>query len=107
MNLYINDEEVQIIHVNKAHTDDNSIIYFKGSNVIHMGGSINGMISAVEMALTLSNRQTKAIAGHGPVGDTEGLKRYLIMLKSAHRIISNEKNKGRVSATYKKNLTLF
>jgi glyoxylase-like metal-dependent hydrolase (beta-lactamase superfamily II) len=111
LNLYTNGEEVQIIHVNNAHTDDDSIIYFKGSNVIHMGdiyftsglpyidtnigGSINGMIHAVELVLTMSDRQTKIIAGHGPVGDKEGLKRYLIMLKNAYTIISNEKKQGK------------
>jgi len=111
LNLYFNNEEVQIIHISNAHTDNDSIIYFKGSNVIHMGdiyftsglpyidadigGDIDGMIKAVEIALTISNEQTKVIAGHGPISDSKGLKQYLIMLETSRSIINDAKMKGK------------
>jgi len=111
LSLHINNEVAQIIHINNAHTDNDSIIYFKGSNVIHMGdiyftsglpyidtdigGDIDGMIKAVELAITMTNEQTKVIAGHGPVGDSEGLKHYLRMLETSRSIISNEKKRGK------------
>jgi glyoxylase-like metal-dependent hydrolase (beta-lactamase superfamily II) len=111
LNLYFNDEEVQIIHIKNAHTDNDSIIYFKGSNVIHMGdiyftsglpyidieigGDIDGMINAVEVALTMSNEQTKVIAGHGPVSDSKGLKQYLAMLKVSRSTINDAKKHGK------------
>ncbi|NIO08724.1 MAG: MBL fold metallo-hydrolase [Deltaproteobacteria bacterium] len=35
--FHLNGEEVQVLKVPNAHTDGDSIIHFKGSNVIHMG----------------------------------------------------------------------
>ncbi|MDH5367542.1 MAG: MBL fold metallo-hydrolase, partial [Cyclobacteriaceae bacterium] len=62
--FYFNEEEVHIIHIPKAHTDGDALIYFKTSNIMHTGdgfvrygypfidvsagGSIDGMIAAQE-----------------------------------------------------------
>jgi glyoxylase-like metal-dependent hydrolase (beta-lactamase superfamily II) len=40
------------------------------------GGTIQGMISAVEKGLVLSNDETRVIAGHGPMSDRAGLQEY-------------------------------
>jgi len=37
INLHINGDTVQAIHLAHAHTDGDSFIYFKGANVIHAG----------------------------------------------------------------------
>jgi len=74
-------------------------VKFEKANVIHMGdtyfssfypiidlesgGSINGMIAAVDRALPMIDAQTKIIAGHGPVGDLAGLTEYRAMLAGA------------------------
>jgi glyoxylase-like metal-dependent hydrolase (beta-lactamase superfamily II) len=98
--LHMNGEAVTAHHVPRGHTDGDSIVHFEGSNVIHMGdiffnerypfidldggGSIQGLISAVELGLQLADKQTRIIAGHGPiVSDQSGLLAYYDLLVKA------------------------
>jgi len=92
MNLHFNGEEVLIFHVHNAHTDGDGIVWFPKSNVIHMGdtyfagrypyidisvgGSIDGIIEAVNRVLFLVNEETRIIPGHGAVSNKEELKKY-------------------------------
>jgi len=110
ISFHMNGEEARVIHVDNAHTDGDSIVWFKGSNVIHMGdtyfsarlpfidvpggGDIDGMISATEMVLSVADDQTKIIPGHGPLSDKAGLQRYHDMLVKARGLIADLKAKG-------------
>lgn len=110
MSLHLNGEDTRVIHVSGAHTDGDSIIHFKGSNVIHMGdlffnelfpfidvpngGSIDGMIRGADTAIGLSDDATKIIPGHGPVTDKAGLTAYRNMLKETRDIVADMKAKG-------------
>ena len=94
--FHLNKQEIQIVHHKNAHTDGDSIVFFKTANVIHMGdnffnglypfidassgGSVSGMIKAVEEALKLANDKTKIIPGHGSLGDKKALTAYRDML---------------------------
>lgn len=97
--LHLNGEPVAVTHVPHGHTDGDSIIYFPISNVLHMGddyfnglypyidldggGSIQGMIDAVELGMELSNSETQIIPGHGPLSDLAGLTAYHDFLVAA------------------------
>jgi glyoxylase-like metal-dependent hydrolase (beta-lactamase superfamily II) len=97
--LHLNGEAVTAHHVPRGHTDGDSIVHFAGSNVLHMGdifflglypyidldggGSIQGMIAAVDLALTLADDGTQVIPGHGPVSDRAGLLEYRDLLARA------------------------
>jgi glyoxylase-like metal-dependent hydrolase (beta-lactamase superfamily II) len=97
--LHLNGEAVTAHHVPRGHTDGDSIVHFAGSNVLHMGdiffkglypyidldggGSIQGMIAAVDLALTLTDENTRVIPGHGPVSDRAGLLDYRLFLAKA------------------------
>ena len=90
--FYVNGDSVQVLHVKNAHTDGDAIVMFLGANVIHMGdiyfngiypfidvssgGSLAGIISAVDHALAMTNEGTKIIPGHGPLGDRASLMAY-------------------------------
>jgi glyoxylase-like metal-dependent hydrolase (beta-lactamase superfamily II) len=90
--LHLNGESVSVHHVPRGHTDGDSIVHFPVSNVVHMGdiyfnglypyidldggGSIQGMIGAVELGLELSDEQTRIIPGHGPLSNRAELQRY-------------------------------
>lgn len=92
VSLHLNGESVTAYHVPRGHTDGDSIVYFSGSNVLHMGdvffngrypyidldggGTVQGMISAVEKGLELCDGETRVIAGHGPLSDKAGLQEY-------------------------------
>jgi glyoxylase-like metal-dependent hydrolase (beta-lactamase superfamily II) len=90
--LHLNGEAVTAHHVPRGHTDGDSLVHFPGSNVLHMGdiffnglypyidldggGTVQGMIAAVALGLSLANDQTRVIPGHGPVTDKAELQRY-------------------------------
>src|SRR5688572_24767111 len=94
--FHINGDSVRVFHVPPAHTDGDAIVHFAKANVIHMGdtfhnaglpftdlssgGSLNGIITAADKVLTMSNAQTKIIPGHGPLADRARLQAYRNML---------------------------
>ena len=98
MTLHLDGEEMLLIHPkNPAHTDGDTVVFFKKSNVIHMGdlyfeglypfidtdagGSINGMIEADEEMMKLMDDKTIVIPGHGPVTNKKQLEAFVSMLK--------------------------
>jgi len=111
ISLHMNGEDARVIHVKNAHTDGDSIIHFKGSNVIHMGdtffndrlpfidvangGSIGGMINTAEMVLAITDAETMVIPGHGKVTDKAGVMAYLAMLEESRRIVGTLKREGK------------
>jgi glyoxylase-like metal-dependent hydrolase (beta-lactamase superfamily II) len=77
-------EEVELIHPAAAHTDGDTIVWFKHANVMEVGdlpasirfnnigvddgGSIDGMIADGKLVMSLANEKTKIVPGHlGPV----------------------------------------
>ena len=99
MSLHLNGESATAYYVANGHTDGDSIIHFPVSNVIHMGdmhfnglypfvdldagGSIQGMIAAADLGLSLANESTHIIPGHGPLATMEDLKSYRAYLAKA------------------------
>ena len=95
---YFNGEGIQLIHLRAAHSDGDSIVHFRGSDVISTGdifstttfpiidisrgGSINGVVDALNrlMDLVISEYQTEGgtllIPGHGRVCDVADLATY-------------------------------
>jgi cyclase len=94
--FHLNGDDIHAFHVPPAHTDGDAIVHFRTANVVHMGdiffngmypfidistgGSIDGMIGAVDRVLRLTNADTKIIPGHGPVGTRVELQAYRDML---------------------------
>lgn len=82
--FHLNGDEVRVLHVPRAHTDGDAVVHYRGANVIHAGdvffngrypfidadsgGSIAGMLAAMDVVLGLADDDTIIIAGHGPVG---------------------------------------
>ncbi|MES2796109.1 MAG: MBL fold metallo-hydrolase [Bacteroidota bacterium] len=85
MNLYLNEEEVVIFHVDNAHTDGDALFYLPKSNVIHTGdcfmkgrfpfidrnsgGSVNGWLRVASYVLTVIDDETTIIPGHGDLAN--------------------------------------
>jgi len=111
MTFHLNGDEIHVFHLGRVHTDGDAIVQFKKANVIHMGdiyfngmypfidvsvgGSINGMIKAVQRILILCNENTKIIPGHGPLSDRAGLEKYLTMMVSVRDQIAREIKAGK------------
>ncbi len=111
ISFHLNGDSVQAIHVPHAHTDGDSFIYFKNANVIHAGdlffngfypyidvthgGSLKGMIKAVDKVLAMADDKTQIIPGHGPRGDKAQLTRYRQMLNTAYERLRKLKAAGK------------
>ena len=111
LTLHWNNDELQVVHVPNAHTDGDSYVHFKSANIIHAGdlyfagmypfidpdsgGSIVGVIAAVEQILTLCDDSTRIIPGHGPLSNKAELTRYHAMLTTAHQRIQALKDQGK------------
>jgi cyclase len=122
LHFYFNDEAIYIFHVHNAHTDGDAMVYFPKANVLHMGdvyfqgkypfidlnsgGSIDGVIKAVEMALLLIDDDTKVIPGHQNDSDKKELTAYYNMLKDIRQAVKDEINKGKTLAEVKQNTAL-
>jgi cyclase len=111
MSLHLNGDEARIIHVENAHTDGDSMVFFKGQNVLYTGdvffhgmfpfidvdhgGSIGGMIAAIDRAIALVDENTKVVPGHGPVTDKAGLAKYRDFLQDSSDIVAAHKAAGK------------
>jgi cyclase len=105
ISFHLNGDEVNVFHVLNAHTDGDAVVHFKRANVIHTGdvyfngrypfidsgsgGSIGGMITAVEQILALTDANTLIIPGHGDLSDSKGLEAYRDMLRGTQHAIAN------------------
>jgi len=94
--LHYNGDDLEVMHVPNAHTDGDAIIRFRKANVVHMGdvffnyrypiidggsgGSIAGVISAVDAVLLTLDERTKVIPGHGALASKADLVAYRDML---------------------------
>jgi glyoxylase-like metal-dependent hydrolase (beta-lactamase superfamily II) len=99
---FFNGEGVQLLHMPKANTDGDSIVYFRGSDVIALGdlmatesypvfdvekgGSINGIIDGLNGVLDLAISEfrleggTMMVPGHGRIVDSGDVAYYRDML---------------------------
>lgn len=95
---FFNGEGVQLLHLPAAHTDGDSLVYFRGSDVIaagdlylttsypiidvQRGGTINGVIDALNRILGLAIAEfrteggTLVIPGHGRISDSADVAYY-------------------------------
>lgn len=96
LTLHVNGQSITGIHVEHAHTDGDTIVYFREANAMHMGdtffngmypyidrssgGHIDGIIGAAARALSLADESTKIMPGHGPLAGKADLQRYHDML---------------------------
>ena len=95
--IHFNGEDVEIIHVPAAHSTGDTIVFFRGSNVISGGdifaitrypvvdfdggGRVTGMIDGLNRMVALSdparvNGRTYIVPGHGRLCDREDLIKY-------------------------------
>lgn len=111
VSFHLGEHGIRAFHVPHAHTDGDSVVHLPEANVIHAGdivfyglypfvdvdsgGSLPGMISAVERIAELADENTAIIAGHGgPVIDREQLLGYHEMLTTVHERLGEALDEG-------------
>jgi glyoxylase-like metal-dependent hydrolase (beta-lactamase superfamily II) len=82
--FHLNGGDIEVAHVEPAHTDGDSIVWFTKEDVVHMGdtfmtagsypfadvgsgGSLVGFVDAADKVLARARDTTRIIPGHGPV----------------------------------------
>jgi cyclase len=94
--FHINGDAVMSYHVPPAHTDSDSIVWFKNANIVHTGdvfaaylypfidvengGSVPGIVSAIDRLLPTLNDSTRVIPGHGPLSGKKDVIAYRNMI---------------------------
>src|SRR5271169_5819004 len=109
--VHLNGEDIRALHFPAGHTDGDAIVFFPKANVVHMGddfvrygypfidvdsgGSINGMIDAVEKVIGQLPPDVKIIPGHGPVSSLDDVRAYLTMLKATRDAVAGALRDGK------------
>lgn len=94
--FHLNGDEIRVMHVDPAHTDGDAIVHFTKADVLHLGdtffngrypfidessgGSVDGVIDAIDRGLRIAGEDTKIIPGHGPLATKNDLRAYRGML---------------------------
>ena len=102
--VHLNGEDIRALYFPAGHTDEDAVIFFPKSNVVHMGddfvtygfpfidvdsgGSIDGMIDGVEKVIGQVPADVKIIPGHGPISSVTDVRAYLAMLKSTREVVA-------------------
>ena len=94
--FHLNGDDVTSIHLPPAHTDGDSFVRFTKANVIHTGdvfaayrypfidvesgGSVKGILRAVDQMLPMIDDKTKVIPGHGGISGKKDVLAYRKMI---------------------------
>jgi glyoxylase-like metal-dependent hydrolase (beta-lactamase superfamily II) len=104
-----------LTHVNNAHTDGDTWVYFPDANVLCTGdtmnntkryqtidfangGDIRGAIRATEAFLALANEDTRVMTGHGLLAKKSDIVEYNTMLKIARERVEKLFKEGKTEA---------
>ena len=109
--IWLNAEPVRALHLPPGHTDGDTVVFFIKSNVVHMGddffatgfpfvdldsgGSVRGLIGALDEVLPQIPQDAKVIPGHGPLQTVADLKKYRNRLDEIVALVSRGLKSGK------------
>ena len=109
--FHLNGDEIYVQHAPSAHTDGDAIVHYRKSDAVHMGdiffnklypfidtssgGTVEGVIAAVERVLQVTSERTRIIPGHGPLATRADLQAYRSMLATISGRIGEQVRAGR------------
>jgi len=104
INIYLANEDIQISHYPNAHTDGDSIVYFKKANVLHTGdlffelgfpyidlkngGNVNGYLLAVDQIIARFPDDVVIIPGHGELTNKARYQEFADMIRFSIKHVS-------------------
>lgn len=90
LNFHLNEEDIELIHLDRGHTDGDVIVKFKNANVFHMGdafvrygypfidvssgGSFTGFLTTLDKSLASMDDNSRIIPGHGELATKNDVK---------------------------------
>jgi len=106
--VHLNGEDIRALHFPAGHTDGDAVIFFPKNNVVHMGddfvrygfpfidvtsgGSVQGMISAMEKVSAQLPPDVKVIPGHGDLSNLDDVRAFVQMLKETSAAVQKAIN---------------
>jgi glyoxylase-like metal-dependent hydrolase (beta-lactamase superfamily II) len=106
--VHLNGEDIRALHFPAGHTDGDAVIFFPKNNVVHMGddfvrygfpfidvasgGSVQGMIDAMEKASAMLPADVKVIPGHGALSNLDDVREFVKMLKETSAAVQKALN---------------
>jgi glyoxylase-like metal-dependent hydrolase (beta-lactamase superfamily II) len=118
VSLHLNGEEIRVMHLPRGHTDTDAVVFFTGTNVVHMGDHFfNGRFPFVDTAsggdpvqfaanikavLDQIKDDTKVIPGHGQLGTKADLAAFHAMLVDTIKVVRAGKKAGKSLADVQK-----
>ena len=117
LSVHFNGEEIQAIHYPNGHTDGDGIIWFKNSNVVHLGdhmmtgvfplidtmsgGSLDGWIKNIAAIITKLPADIKIIPGHGRLATLDDLKQLHKAVTDSTAFVRQQLAAGKDTAAIK------
>jgi cyclase len=115
--VHLNGEDIRALHFPAGHTDGDSVIFFPKNNVVHMGddfvrygfpfidvnsgGSVQGMIAAMEKATAQLPSDVKVIPGHGQLSNLDDVREFTKMLKETSAVVQKALDEHKTLAQMK------
>jgi len=116
--MQYNGEEIVAHKIPSAHTDNDVFVQFRKANVVHTGdvfaayrfpfidieagGSVKGIVGAMDILLRMIDDKTKVIPGHGPVSTRQDVLAYRKMMETVggrvEKMVKEGRNLGEIKA---------
>jgi cyclase len=109
--VHLNGEDIRALHFPAGHTDGDAVIFFPKNNVVHMGddfvrygfpfidvasgGSVQGMIDAMEKVPAQLPPDVKVIPGHGAISNLNDVREFVKMLKETSAVVQKALNENK------------
>jgi cyclase len=108
--FHLNGEDVDVFRVPPAHTDGDSYIHFRDSDVLHLGdvfrttgypvidlnngGTLRGTLEAIDIAIALAGPDTRVIPGHGELSSRADLIEFRELIVEVERRVAQSIDQG-------------
>ena len=111
LSFFLNDEEIRLLAVGPAHTDGDTVVFFKNAGVVamgdvymspavsfgdrHYGGGMLKLIDTLELLLPKIQGDAIVIPGHGAVSTRDDVARGLDVLKQMKSVVERAVKEGK------------
>lgn len=111
VSVHFNGEEIELIHLPAGHTDTDSVVLFRGTNVAHLGdlffsgrfpfidlgggGTVQGYLDNVAKLLETLPDDAKIIPGHGPLSTKDDLRTFHRMIDECFTFVKEQVKAGK------------
>ena len=121
--IHFNGDELALIHLPQGHTDGDTMVWFKGANVLHMGyhlfngalpyidpgsgGTVDGYIQNLRTVISDMPADITIIPDHGPIADVATLAECLRVIEETRQTTVSGLDAGKSDVEIAEDLSAF